>query len=285
MSDLIQHVSDTSVWVAHYRAMESEREDSLFKDPFAKILVGDRSGEFEKMKSEATKWTRWTVVIRTYIIDRMIQDLISKRVTTFVNLGAGLDSRPYRLNLGSQIQWIEVDFPHVIEHKRSLLEKFTPTCHLERVGLDLSKWEARQVLFKDLSAKYSNIAVLTEGVLPYLTESQVAELSEDLTAHMGFRYWIGEYLSPKSYRYLKDPKRMKALKNAPFSFYPEDWMGFFESRGWKLSQAQYFTEVSEYLGRPSPMPKFFKILEFVFGKKWALPFKRMSGFLLWERTK
>ena len=285
MSDLIQHVSDTSVWVAHYRAIESEREDSLFKDPFAKILVGERSAEFESMKSEATKWTRWTVVIRTYIIDRMIQDLISKGVTTFVNLGAGLDSRPYRLNLGSQIQWIEVDFPQVIEHKRNLLEKFTPSCHLERVSLDLSKREARQVLFKDLSAKYSNIAVMTEGVLPYLTESQVAELSEDLTAHVGFRYWIGEYISPKSYRYLKDPKRMKALKNAPFSFYPEDWMGFFESRGWKLSQAQYFTEVSEQLGRPSPMPKFFKILEFIFGQKWALPFKRMSGFLLWERTK
>lgn len=285
MSELIQDVSDTSIWVAHYRAMESEREDSLFKDPYAKILVGDRAPAFDKLRSEATKWTRWTVVMRTYIIDRMIQDLAAQGVTAFVNIGAGLDSRPYRLNLGKDVHWIEVDFPHVIEHKRKSLESFTPNCQLERFGLDLTQREVRQNLFKELSAKHSRIAVLTEGVLPYLTEQQVSELSEDLQTHTNFQYWICEYISPKSYRYLKDPKRMKALKNAPFSFYPADWMGFFESRGWTLAKSEYFTEVSEQLKRGTPMPKFFKLFELVMGKAWALPFKRMSGFLLWERRK
>jgi hypothetical protein len=60
-------------------------------------------------------------------------------------------------------------------------------------------------------------------------------------------------------------------------------MGFFGVRGWHLKQSQYFTEISEKLGRPTPMPKIFKLFEFVMGKKWAAPFKRMSGFLLWER--
>lgn len=284
MSELIQHVSDTSIWVAHYRAVESARADSLFQDPYAKVLVGDRADEIEKMRSETTKWTQWTVVIRTYIIDQIIQDLISQGVTTFVNLGAGLDSRPYRMNLGPQIRWIEVDFPHVIQYKKNLLQKFTPNCLLESVSLDLAQRDLRKSLFADLAKKYSNIAVLTEGVLPYLTQEQVSELSEDLQAHPNFMYWIGEYISPKSYRYLKDPKRMKVVKNAPFQFYPEDWMGFFETRGWKLSHSQYFTEVSEKLGRPSPMPKIFKVFEFVMGKKWAQPFKRMSGFLVWKRV-
>lgn len=284
MAEVIQHVSDTSYWVAHYRALESQRSDSLFKDPFAHILVGEQAPRIELLRSEATKWTQWTVVMRTIIIDQMIHDLIAKGVTTFVNLGAGLDARPYRMNLGPNIHWIEIDFPQVIEHKRKHLQQFTPTCQLESIALDLSNRELRQSLFKDLAAKYSNIVVLTEGVLPYLTQEQVSELSEDLSHHSSFRYWIGEYLSPKSYQYLKNPKRMKALKNTPFKFYPDDWMGFFETRGWRLAQEHYYTETSEKVGRPTPMPKFFKVLEFVMGKKWAAPFKRMSGYLLWERA-
>lgn len=255
----------------------------MFKDPFARILVGDRSLSVEKMQSEASKWTQWTVVIRTYIIDQMIKDLISKNFTTFLNLGAGLDSRPYRMNLSAEVQWIEVDFPHVIEHKRVQLERFSPTCKLETIALDLSNRVSRQSLFEELASKYPKMVVLTEGVLPYLTQEQVSELSEDLIRHSSFKYWICEYISEKSYRYLKDPKRMDALKNAPFQFYPEDWMGFFGKRGWHLVQSRFYTEISEELGRPTPMPKIFRIFEFVMGKKWAAPFKRMSGFLLWER--
>lgn len=279
----IQHVSDTSAWVAHYRAIETDRPDALFQDPFAKVLVGDQALSIEKLKSEATKWTQWTVVMRTYIIDQMIRDLISSGVTTFVNLGAGLDSRPYRLKLGADIRWIEVDFSNVIEHKQKHLQKLSPSCQLESIGLDLSNRAARQTLFAELSQKYSKMVVLTEGVLPYLTEQQVSELSEDLMQHPSFKYWICEYMSKKTYRYLKDPKRMKALRNSPFQFYPEDWMGFFRQRGWHLRQSQYYTEISEKLGRATPLPKVFKLLEMLFGKKWAAPFKQMSGFLIWER--
>ena len=32
----IQNVSDTARWVAIYRAMETERSDAIFKDPFAR---------------------------------------------------------------------------------------------------------------------------------------------------------------------------------------------------------------------------------------------------------
>lgn len=284
MSQVIKHVSDTSFWVAHYRAVESDRPDALFKDPFAKVLVGDYAEKIETLKSEATKWTRWTVIMRTLIIDQMIQDLIKQGVTTFVNIGAGLDSRPYRMNLGQNIQWIEVDFSHVIEHKQKLLKTFTPSCKLESVSLDLSNRKLRQELFADLASKYPKMAILTEGVLPYLTQDQVSELSEDIQKHKAFKYWICEYISPKSYKFLKDPKRMKALQNAPFQFFPPDWMNFFKSRGWKLNQEKYYIEVSEKHQRQTPLPKFFKLLVMIFGEKWALPFKRMSGYLMWEQT-
>ncbi len=41
----IRNVSDTALWVAMYRAMESERADALFYDPYARVLAGERGEE------------------------------------------------------------------------------------------------------------------------------------------------------------------------------------------------------------------------------------------------
>ena len=38
----ITHIADTALWVATYRAIESERPDALFHDALAGLLVGDR---------------------------------------------------------------------------------------------------------------------------------------------------------------------------------------------------------------------------------------------------
>lgn len=140
---MLNHVSDTSVWVAYYRALETDRNDSIFKDQFAKILLRNRSLEFAKEKPNVNKWTNWTVVMRTFIIDNMIKDLISQGHTTFVNLGAGLDTRPYRMQIDAKIKWIEVDYPHLVEEKNNVLLPFSPSCDLERIGLDLSQHDER----------------------------------------------------------------------------------------------------------------------------------------------
>src|SRR5213083_1869387 len=36
----IKHVSDTAQWVAEYRAMETDRPDAIFRDPYARRLAG-----------------------------------------------------------------------------------------------------------------------------------------------------------------------------------------------------------------------------------------------------
>ena len=39
---LLADVTDTARWVAHYSALESERPDALFSDPFARRLACER---------------------------------------------------------------------------------------------------------------------------------------------------------------------------------------------------------------------------------------------------
>jgi hypothetical protein len=43
-----------------------------------------------------------------------------------VKLAAGLDARPYRMNLPASLRWVEVDLPEILEKKERLLEGERP---------------------------------------------------------------------------------------------------------------------------------------------------------------
>ena len=277
----IDHVSDTALWVAVYRAEESKRKDALFYDAFAEVLAGARG---KNIASKITKShvTGWTVVIRTYIIDQFIQKLVSQGVDTVINLGAGLDTRPYRLKLPSALRWIEVDHPQMIELKNANLANEKPQCKLERFAIDLTDDKLRQEFFNKISTETTNALVITEGVIPYLTEEQVASLALDLKAHACFRHWIAEYYAPEVYRYLAHAKRMKQMVNAPFQFFPKDWFAFFESNGWCSKEVSYLGEVSETLKRPMPIPLLGRILGFIFRPRNGRGYRRFSAYVIFE---
>ncbi|MGE4233027.1 MAG: class I SAM-dependent methyltransferase [Bacteriovoracia bacterium] len=280
----IHDVSDTALWVAHYRAQETEREDSLFKDPFAKKLVGQRGEKIAKNMGSTSKYISWTLAIRTCIIDELIENLISEGIDTIVNLGAGLDTRPYRMNLKSSITWVEVDYPHMIDYKESLLSDEKPTCNLKRIRLDLSNRKERQNLFKEIAGQSSNILAITEGVIPYLTQEQVGELADDLCAIGSFRYWITEYFSSEVYKYIRTPRRMKQLKNAPFLFFPDDWLGFFKTHGWSAREIKYLGEESLRLNRPMPAPWWVVFLKFFISDEKIKKANRFTGYCVFART-
>jgi O-methyltransferase involved in polyketide biosynthesis len=44
----IKHVSDTALWVAHYRASEATQADAIFHDPLAALLSGERGRQIAR---------------------------------------------------------------------------------------------------------------------------------------------------------------------------------------------------------------------------------------------
>jgi methyltransferase (TIGR00027 family) len=273
----ISHVTDTAFWVASYRAEESTRPDALFHDPLASRLTGELGHKIAS-RMVGSKYVRWTVTIRTVVIDNFIQELISQGVDTVLNLGAGLDTRPYRMNLPPQLKWIEVDFDDTIKFKEKKLAGETSKCNLERISLDLSNRVERSKLFLRIASGAKQVLVLTEGVIPYLTENDVAALAEDLLSQKNFKYWIGEYLAPELYGYFKNKKRQRMMRNAPFRFMPQDWFGFFGNCGWKALTIRYIPEESERLGRAIPMPWWATIFRVLMPKNSR--FAKFSGFVL-----
>jgi methyltransferase (TIGR00027 family) len=257
MTQIIQNVSDTAFMVAGFRAIETERPEALFRDPLAATLAGDHGKKILATMPKAFLGA-WSVVIRTVIIDDLIRQAIADGVDTILNLGAGLDTRPYRMDLPKSLHWIEVDYPDVIALKEARLADHAPRCRLDRIKLDLTDRAAKRQFLAAIGAQAAKILVLTEGLLPYLTEHDVAELADDLRKAEKIRYWVTEYYSPEAIRF-GDKARARFMRNAPFRFRPDDWFGFFEQRGWRAGEVRYIAEEAEQLGRPIPLPFLFKI--------------------------
>jgi methyltransferase (TIGR00027 family) len=252
MAQVIQNVSDTAFLVAGFRAAETERETPLFRDPLAAKLAGDHGRNILATVPKSFVGA-WSVVIRTVIIDGFIEQAIKVGVDTILNLGAGLDTRPYRMDLPRSLRWIEVDYPHVIELKATRLAGEAPRCRLERLALDLTDRSARKTFLAEVNAEAGKILVLTEGVTPYLTEADVGALADDLRRTDKVRFWITDYFSPEALKFGAKLRR-KFMRNAPFQFTPKDWFAFFVEHGWQASEVRYISEEAERLGRPIPLP-------------------------------
>jgi len=111
-------------------------------------------------------------------------------VRTVVNLGAGLDTRPWRMDLPQDLRWIEVDFPAMLDYKAARLGTRQSRCRLEKVPADLSDPAERGQVLKALGKSPS--LMLTEGLLMYLSRQTVTALASEPADQTGVRWWIAD---------------------------------------------------------------------------------------------
>jgi methyltransferase (TIGR00027 family) len=232
----ISNVSDTARWVAVYRARESARPDALFHDPFAQLLAGERGQAIAAFMPRQAR-NGWPMIARTKLMDDLIMATIEQGCDCVVNLAAGFDTRPYRLDVSSSLQWIEADLPALTEEKEQLLKGAKPRCQLRRIKVDLADSSARLAMLKEAVGTSTNALVITEGLLLYLEETQVRSLAMDVGAQAGIRWWILDLASPALLEMMKKSMGPQ-LANAPMKFGPANGVAFFEDLGWRATQIQ-----------------------------------------------
>jgi O-methyltransferase involved in polyketide biosynthesis len=154
--------------------------------------------------------------------------------------------------LPEDLLWIEADYPHIIELKESRLAGETPVCKLARIPCTLTSTEARQALLSTAAGEAKRALVLTEGVIPYLTEMDVGALADELRSQAAFRYWIVDYFSPYVRRYRQRGSKKLRMENAPFRFDPKDYFGFFAQHGWRSKEVHWVRDAAKRLERPAP---------------------------------
>ena len=249
----VKNVSHTAWLVAAFRAQESERPDAHFNDNLAQKLLGGLENEYLSRFSEQVKSDNWILTVRTCQIDQLILTAIQNGVTTILNLGAGLDTRPYRLPLPSALRWVEADFPELIAYKNKTLQDERPNCHLERIPVDLSNSEARDEILKRLDKQSTSTLVLTEGLLGYLTEPNVVELAKELASMRSCEYWLMDVFNRSFFEITKNSWRDDLGKvqegDVKLHFIPENTASFLEPFGWHLKKFLSFGKGASELKR------------------------------------
>src|SRR5260370_10467905 len=246
----IKNISDTARWMAFYRAMESERPDAHFHDPYARLLAGERGKEMVQM----LRWgitMAWAIIVRTWVFDEFIVKTFENHaVDPFLTLAAGFDTRPSRLPLPASLHWIEVDLPEILSEKEEKLVNEQPGCRLKRVQLDLADVNARRALFSGLVQEARQVLVVTEGLLIYLTAEHVISLASDLHTHSHFRWWLSDLVSPAVLRlYQINWAGELAQGNAALQFAPEEADLFFCRYGWDCAEFRSTMEEASLLNR------------------------------------
>ena len=280
----IDHISDTARWVATYRAMETERPDAIFRDPFARRLAGPGGQRIvdtiRKGKSRA-----WAMIVRTAALDEMILQAIAEGVDTVINLAAGLDARPWRLPLPSTLHWVDVDLPGILHYKADTLRGDTSGCRYEAVAADLTDAAVRVETLARVCADAGNALVVSEGLLIYLTAEQVGALARDLAAQPAARQWIFDLANPFLLAIMrKDWGREVQGGNAPFQFAPAEGTAFFEPFGWREKVIRFAIEEARRLRREAPEAWLWKLLLPITPKKRREEIRRTASYVLLERA-
>jgi methyltransferase (TIGR00027 family) len=184
------HASRTAEQNALFRALEAARPAGkrLFDEPLARaflrwpLTLVVRLGDFPGLH-QVLPWYidyRWpgvrsSVVARTKLIDDTIAGSFDEHIEQVVILGAGFDSRAYRLPSLRRVTVFEVDHPDTQAAKRAVLARMlsVPPEHVRFVATDFNQ---RDLVSAMAAAGYRESArtfILWEGVTNYLTEAAV----------------------------------------------------------------------------------------------------------------
>lgn len=263
------HESSTAAYMALFRAVESARpaEGRLFSDPLATSLLPTSL----RLVADVARlpvigravpaildlgWprTRSSGVVRTRLIDKMVQEALTDGATQLVLLGAGYDSRAYRLPLAHDVTVFEVDHPSTQRAKRARLDVSGASVeHVRFVGVDFELDDVAGRLADAGFDKKTRSILVWEGVISYLSASAVDENFELLSgicspgSRLIFTYVDGRALDGSMD--FEEARRWKGwvrLNGEPFvfGFHPDQLASYLSERGFRLDSDRSTAEVA-----------------------------------------
>ncbi|XP_020218816.1 uncharacterized protein LOC109802032 isoform X1 [Cajanus cajan] len=204
-------------------------------DPLADLLAGETylKNLHEKIKkdrlSNAREISGVILAVRTLWFDSRLQDALNSpngRAAQVVLLGAGMDTRAYRLSCLKDSDVFEVDFPEVLDVKTTILQAAKDSAFdsqhiimskaksLTRVAADIkeSDWMEKLEIAGYLPQK-STVWIL-EGILYYLTQTHAMQVLRILANKCTLTHTVllADFMNKPS----------TTLSNSAFQFY-SDW--------------------------------------------------------------
>ena len=255
-------------------ALEQEfpEKTRIINDDLAlKILpAGTRAGIWIKLRlMPVVKMLRWSeekmpgmwsgFMCRKRYIDEQLSDITQDRAGAVVNLGAGFDTRAYRLNSLAEIPVWEVDQPDIIAAKQKRLLKLFGKIpeHVTLVPVDFENESLDEILAAyDFPANMRTFFIW-EAVTQYLPETSVRDTFDFLAkaktgSRLIFTYVRKDFIDGKNlYGHNYMYNQMVARGVWLFGLEPENLSDLLEPCGWKVLEHLGYDELAERYVKPT----------------------------------
>jgi methyltransferase (TIGR00027 family) len=261
-------ISSTAYYTLGVRAWDAAQPKSMCGDSFAaSFMDADAESVWQQFK-DFPRPNAANAARHAIIDEHLRSELAAHPSARVVVIGAGFDTRPFRLKGGN---WIEVDEPAIISHKEARLPAASAPNPLTRVSISF----AHESLIDRLPshAGPDPTHVIIEGVLMYLTQSQRRELLASLR-QLFPRHVVYCDLMRKSFfdRYARDLHQKFVAMGTTFTELSETPERVFTDAGYRpLAWTSIALRAAELRGFGIPR----------FAVRWFLRTLR-RGFCVWK---
>jgi O-methyltransferase involved in polyketide biosynthesis len=173
---------ETMLMTLNGRAIQSQWKNPILHDPWAEEAMQHIDYDINKSYRGVGSWGLWSKIGCTIIATRAATfDLLTTHYlaehpdAVVLHVGCGMDSRVFRVDPPASVQWFDVDYPDVIDLRRQLFPKQS-AYHLIGTPLSDLRW-------LDEVPENRPALLLAEGVLHYLSETEVKALLNAVVAH------------------------------------------------------------------------------------------------------
>ncbi|MGO4203135.1 SAM-dependent methyltransferase [Rhodococcus sp. TAF43] len=222
-------VGVTAVFVAAARAMESGRADRLFDDPWAGEFVrasGWNPPTDQMDDGSREELTTW-VAVRTKFLDDFVLDAVAAGCRQLVLLGAGLDTRAFRLPWPQPVTVYELDTAEMVQFKDAVLDGVS-SAQAARVTVPIDLRDDWPAALRGAGfGPDVPTAWILEGLLAYLPEDGVDALMRHVGELSGAGSAIGATITNVDFTAAMDDAPL--FRGSPLS--RRDWLALLHSNG------------------------------------------------------
>lgn len=214
MSQQLTGVPETLLIPLWARAVETEKEQPIIRDPKAVEMVARVDYDFSRF--EKVWLSQLGVAIRTMLLDRETGNFLQRNPgAVVINLGAGLDTRVERFK--EQVTcWYDLDLPEVISLRRQFFAEDERHRLIAGSAFDLS-W------LEQIAHTGKPVLLLCEGMLMYFDELEVRRLFTELAIRLPGSEMLFEVLAPIAVGRSKHHDSVSRMESAAeFKWGPKD---------------------------------------------------------------
>jgi methyltransferase (TIGR00027 family) len=206
------------------------------------------------------------VLCRKRYLDEKVLEAISAGITTVVILGAGLDTRAYRLAPLTDIHVFEADLPENIAYKRARLQQLYGgvPAHVSLVPIDFDHEDLESALVSQGYQTGQRCLFVWEAVTQYLTEGGVRKTlcflaKAEVGSRMAFTYIRQDFMDGTAIRGLEALYQVYRVRKQlwHFGIAPEQVSAFLQEYSWKeleqVGSQEYTTRYVKRSGRAIPV--------------------------------